>query len=185
MTDEWVSGWRPSGNRAVAYDTSTKVNPPLRSEADRQSLIAAVRDGTLDLIGTDHAPHAEVDKDCEYGSAAFGISGLETALASLLGLVRYGDLDLGLLIQRMTTDPARAFGLDTGSLRPGKEADVCIFDQDASWLVETRDFASKGKNTPLAGERLRGRVVATICRGEVVFIHDSARARTKGEGVPA
>jgi dihydroorotase len=185
MTDEWVSGWRPSGNRAVAYDTATKVNPPLRSEFDRQALIAAVRDGTLDLIGTDHAPHAEVDKACEYGAAAFGISGLETALSSLLGLVHSGDLDLALLVRRLTIDPARAFGLSAGTLRLGADADVCVFDQKAVWTVDPRDFASKGKNTPLAGERLRGLVAATICRGEIVFIHDFARPRASGEEVPA
>jgi dihydroorotase len=185
MTDEWVSGWRPSGNRASPYDTSTKVNPPLRAEADRQALIAAIRDGTLDLIGTDHAPHAEVDKACEYGAAAFGMSGLETALSSLLGLVHAGDLDLALLIRRLTIDPARAFGLTGGTLRHGADADVCLFDQNSSWTVDPGEFASKGKNTPFAGERLRGRVVATICRGEIVFLHGSALARASGEGVPA
>jgi dihydroorotase len=185
MTDEWVAGWRPSGKHAVAYDTSTKVNPPLRSEADRRALIAAVRDGTLDLIGTDHAPHAEVDKACEYGSAAFGISGLETALASLLGLVHSGDLDLALLLRRLTIDPSRAFGLAAGTLRPGADADVCIFDQNINWVVDPEQFASRGKNTPLAGEQLRGLVVATICNGDVIFIHDSARSRASGEEVPA
>lgn len=185
MTDEWVSGWRPSGPAAEMYDTSTKVNPPLRGETDRQALVAAVRDGTLDLIGTDHAPHAEVDKMCEYGSAAFGISGFETALASVLGLVRSGNLDLRLLIQRLTSDPARAFGLAGGTLRLGAEADVCIFDPDTEWTVDPHLFASKGKNTPLAGQRLRGLVAATLCRGEFAYLSGAARVRLSSEEVPA
>ncbi len=184
MTDEWVAGWRPNGVAAEMYDTSTKVNPPLRSESDRQALVAAIRDGTLDLIGTDHAPHSEVDKMCEYGSAAFGITGFETALASLLGLVESGALDLSLLIQRLTSDPARAFGLSGGSLAIGVEADICLFDPASSWTVDPRTFASKGKNTPLAGQRLRGQVSATVCRGEFVFVAAAARRRLSGDEVP-
>jgi dihydroorotase len=183
LTDEWVAGHRPAGPPGAPYDTSTKVNPPLRTEADRQALVEAIRDGTLDLIGTDHAPHTEVDKLCEYDQAAFGISGLETALASLLGLVRAGDLDLNVLIERLTTAPAKAFGLPGGTLRPGVEADVCVFDPDAAWTVDRRKLASKGKNTPLAGQTLRGLVVATICRGDVVFVHEDRRERiTEGAG---
>jgi dihydroorotase len=185
LTDEWVAGWRPDGSVTAAYDTSTKVNPPLRSEADRQTLVEAIRDGSLDLIGTDHAPHAEPDKACEYGVAAFGISGLETALASLLGLVRAGELELSLLIRRLTFDPARAFGLPGGTLRPGAEADACIFDPAALWTVDPGEFASKGKNTPLAGQQLRGRVLATVCRGELVFADEAARWRFRRSEVNA
>jgi dihydroorotase len=185
LTDEWVAGWRPDGRVAAAYDTSTKVNPPLRSEADRLALVDAIRDGALDLIGTDHAPHAATEKACEYGLAAFGISGLETALASLLGLVSAGHLELPLLIRRLTWDPARAFGLPGGTLRPGAEADVCVFDPATRWTVDPGNFASKGKNTPLAGQGLRGRVVATVCRGELVFVDEAARSRFHGGEVPA
>lgn len=185
LTDEWVAGWRPGEKTAAPYDTATKVNPPLRTEADRQALIAAVRDGVLDLIATDHAPHSEADKLDDYGTAAFGISGLETALAALLGLVNHGALDLGLLIQRLTIDPARAFGLPGGTLRPGAPADVCIFDPEATWTVAPERFASKGKNTPLAGLTLRGQVTATLCAGRLVFLHEQRRQIATGEGVPA
>lgn len=182
LTDEWVAGWRPDGRHADPYDTATKVNPPLRSESDRQALVEAIRDGTLDLIATDHAPHSEVDKLCEYGVAAFGISGLETALAALLQLVHAGELPLSLLIQRLTWDPARAFGLPGGTLRPGAPADVCIFDPQAVWTVDPSRFASKGKNTPLAGQILRGQVTATICDGRLAFVREERRHVLSGEG---
>jgi dihydroorotase len=185
MTDEWVAGTRPHGVRAVPYDTATKVNPPLRSEADRQALIGAIREGVLDLIGTDHAPHSEVDKLCEYGVAAFGISGLETALAALLGLFHSGDLGLNVLIRRLTCDPAKAFGLPGGTLKQGSPADVCIFDPEATWKVDPQLLASKGKNTPLAGITLRGLVTATVCGGKLVHLHEERRAIASGEGVPA
>lgn len=184
LTDEWVAGWRPNG-RGAPYDTATKVNPPLRSEADRQALIEAVRDGTLDLIGTDHAPHAETDKLCEYDAAAFGITGFETALASLLGLVHDGSLPLPLLIRRLTSDPARAFGLNAGTLAADAPADVCIFDPNARWTVDPARFASKGKNTPLAGQNLRGQVVATLVGGEVAYLGDERAGILSGEGVTA
>jgi dihydroorotase len=182
MTDNWVAGWRPASPAGEPYDTFTKVNPPLRSEADRLALIEAIRDGTLDLIGTDHAPHSGVDKQCEYGQAAFGITGFETALGALLGLVHSGDLDLSLLIRRLTSDPARAFSLPAGSLQGGADADVCVFDPTSEWVVDPRDFASKGKNTPLAGQKLRGRVIATLCGGAIVHLEPSARHRFAGEG---
>lgn len=189
MTDEWVAGWRPAGN-GIPYDPATKVNPPLRSEADRLALIEAIRDGTLDLIGTDHAPHSEVDKFCEYDAAAFGITGFETALASLLALTHAGDLSLPLLIRRLTYAPARAFGLPAGTLAPGVAADVCIFDPEARWTVDPTKFASKGKNTPLAGQSLRGQVVATLVNGEIAYLGDQRASILSGgktqteEGVP-
>src|SRR5579884_1069810 len=180
LTDEWVAGWRPDGRSAMPYDTATKVNPPLRSETDRRALVAAIREGVLDVIGTDHAPHSEVDKLCEYGAAAFGISGLETALASLLGLVHAGELGLSVLIRRLTCDPARAFGLPGGTLKPGVPADVCVFDPNASWSVDPARMASKGKNTPLAGLSLRGLVTVTLCDGRIVHIHEDRRSIVSG-----
>lgn len=190
MTDEWVAGWRPDGGQGIPYDTSTKVNPPLRSEADRLALIEAVRDGTLDLIGTDHAPHSEVDKLCEYDAAAFGITGFETALASLLTLTHSGDLPLPLLIRRLTADPANAFGLPAGTLAPGVAADICIFDPEVRWRVDPDQFVSKGKNTPLAGQTLRGQVVATLVGGEIAYLGEQRATILSGattlteEGVP-
>lgn len=185
MTDEWVAGYRPSGKTAIPYDTDTKMNPPLRTEHDRQALIDAVRDGTLDFISTDHAPHAEVDKMCEYGAAAFGITGLETALGSLLGLVHEGQLELDLLIRRLTIDAARSFNLPAGRLRPGAPADVCIFDPNHVWTVEPSRFASKGKNTPLKGESLRGQVTATVCRGRLAYLNEERQSIVSGEEVIA
>lgn len=169
MTDEWVAGVRWDGRRAQPYDTSTKVNPPLRTEADRQALLTGLKDGTIDAIATDHAPHTVVDKLCEYDFAAFGISGLETALATLLRLVRNEELDLKLVLEKLTSGPARAFGLDGGTLRLGAPADVTVFGPNLRWTVDPKEFASKGQNTPLAGMPVVGRVVATLVGGEVVF----------------
>ncbi|HEV2238860.1 MAG TPA: dihydroorotase [Ktedonobacterales bacterium] len=181
LTDAWVAGER-SGPLAEAlaalghapapgarYDTSTKVNPPLREPRDAAALLAGLLDGTLDAIATDHAPHTSVDKDCEYGEAAFGISGLETALAALLALVHAGRLPLAELVAALTVRPARAFGLDAGTLAPGATADLAVFDPEEEWLVEPARFASKGRNTPLAGLTLRGRVRLTLLEGAVVF----------------
>ncbi len=158
----------------LAYDTNAKVNPPLRTPADVASCVEGLRDGTIDCIATDHAPHATQDKLCEFDAAAFGISGLETALALCMTLVHDGLLDLRTLIERLTIAPARTLGLDRrieglGTLSPGAPGDVALIDPDAEWAVEPETFASKGKNTPLAGRRLRGRVVATVYEGRIVW----------------
>ena len=168
MTDDWVAGQRWDGVVAAPYETSTKVNPPLRSEEDGQALVEGLSDGTLDLIATDHAPHASPDKICEYGIAAFGISGFETALSALLRLVHSGELDMELLISRLTADPARAYGLPAGRLRVGDAGDVTVFDPTAEWALEESKIYSKGKNTPLIGQRLVGKIVATAVAGKVV-----------------
>lgn len=181
LTDSWVAGER-TGPLAAAlaaegvspglgkrYDTNTKVNPPLRTAADCAALLAGLIDGTIDAIATDHAPHTQADKDCEYGEAAFGISGLETALASLLTLVRVGHLPLATLIAALTARPAQAWGLGAGTLRPGAPADIVIFDPDETWTVDPARFASKGRNTPLVGVQLRGRVRMTLLDGAVVY----------------
>ncbi len=181
LTDAWVAGER-TGPLAHAlaelglpvrpgerYDTNTKVNPPLRAAEDCAALLGGLLDGTIDAIATDHAPHTLVDKDCEYADAAFGISGLETALAALLALVHTGRLPLTTLIAALTERPARAFGLEAGTLRPGALVDIAIFDPDEVWTVEPERFASRGRNTPLAGLQLKGRVRMTLLSGEVVF----------------
>lgn len=169
LTDDWVAGVRWDGRHSQPYDTSTKVNPPLRSESDRQALIEGLKDGTIDAIATDHAPHTVVDKLCEYDFAAFGISGLETALATLLRLVRNDELDLKLVLGKLTVSPSKVFGLEAGTLRPGSPADVVVFSTHLKWTVEPREFASKGQNTPLAGMPMVGRVVATLVDGQVVY----------------
>jgi dihydroorotase len=181
LTDNWVAGERtgPLADALAAlgtpvppgipYDTNTKVNPPLRRASDCAALLAGLLDGTIDAIATDHAPHSSVDKDCEYDHAAFGISGLETALASLLVLVHAGRLSLQTLIAALTSRPARAFGLPYGTLAPGAVADVTVFAPDEPWVVDPARFASKGKNTPLAGITLWGRVHMTILAGRIVM----------------
>jgi len=153
----------------AAYDTNTKVNPPLRGEADRLAVLAALRDGTISVIATDHAPHTAVDKAEEYGYAAFGISGIETAFGLLMTLVHSSALDLPTLIERLTAGPARTFNLPGGNLAVGQPGDVVILDPDAQWSVEPAKLLSKGKNTPLAGLTLRGKVLATIVGGKLVY----------------
>jgi dihydroorotase len=181
LTDEWVAGERvgplaealselglavPAG---VRYDTNAKVNPPLRGRDDCAALLAGLLDGTIDAIATDHAPHTTVDKDCEFADAAFGISGFETALAALLALVHAGKLPLAPLISALSERPARAWNLDAGTLEPGALADLVVFDPDEEWTVDPARFASKGRNTPLAGLTLRGRVRMTLLGGAMVY----------------
>lgn len=168
ITDEWVAGVRWDGE-GVPYDTNTKMNPPLRSERDRRSLIAALKDGTLDAIATDHAPHATVDKLCEFDQAAFGIVGFETALGVMGRLVEAGELDLPLVVEKLTSGPARVFGLPYGTLAPGAVADVVVFDPSRRWRVDPADFASKGRNTPYVGQTLVGWVIATFYGGKLVW----------------
>ncbi|HEU4329085.1 MAG TPA: dihydroorotase [Roseiflexaceae bacterium] len=151
------------------YDTSTRVSPPLRTEDDIEALIEGLRDGTIDAIATDHAPHSQVDKDCEYGLASPGISGSETALGLVLTLVHRGELDLVNLIAKLTEGPARVLGRQPATLRPGARADLVIFDPDISWVVDPRDFVSKGKNTPLVGQRLKGQVMLTMYGGQIAY----------------
>ncbi len=175
LSDEAVMGNRNEGSAfdaldLGAYDTQAKVNPPLRGRADVAALVEGLRDGAIDVVATDHAPHNRVHKLCTMDEAAFGISVLETALGSLMSLVHSDAIELSWLIDRMTAAPARFLGRsDLGSLRLGTQADVTIFDPDADWTVDAENFASRGKNTPLDGVTLRGQVVATIVGGEVVY----------------
>jgi len=162
--------------RVIGYDTNAKVNPPLRTERDIQALIQGLSDNTIDIIATDHAPHTEADKLCEFGLAPFGISGFETALGSLMSLVHDGELSLVTLIAKLTYEPAKIIGNKygrLGTLAIGASADVTLFNPALEWVVDTKAFASKGKNTPLAGERLKGRVMATISQGKLVYKEDS------------
>ena len=186
---------RPAGNGSLTpagggpafggYDTNAKVNPPLRTREDVEACIEGLLDGTIDAIATDHAPHALEDKLCEFDQAAFGISNFETALGALLTLVPGGRLDLPTLVAKLTAGPVAALALDRrpgldglGSLAPGAPADVVVFDPQREWVVEPERFASKGRNTPLAGRTLRGQVVATVCGGRVVYTLETARTAT-------
>jgi dihydroorotase len=152
------------------YDTSTKMNPPLRSEADRLAVIEGLRDGTIDCIATDHAPHTVDDKKVEYDQAAFGIVGLETAVALCLDrLVGTKALDLPRLVSLLSTNPARTLGLPGGTLALGAPGDVTVLDVQKKKAVEPKHFASKGRNTPFGGWTLQGWPVATIVAGRVVW----------------
>ena len=179
MTDDWVAGSRAfawedadAAPRGVPYDANTKVNPPLRGPADVRALWAGLADGTVDAIATDHAPHASTKKDVEFDQAAFGISGLETALALVLGGVTAGWCDRAIALRALTEGPARV-------LRVTPRADDWIaIDLDASWTPRAGDLRTLGKNTPLLGRELRGRVAIAVVGGETRFelgLHAEAR----------
>ena len=155
------------------YDTSTKMNPPLRSEQDRLALLEGLKDGTLDCIATDHAPHTIDDKRVPYEEAAFGIVGLETAVPLALDLlVAAGHVDLPRLVALFSTNAARAFGLPGGTLAPGAPADVTVLDLRRRRRVDPERFVSKGRNSPFGGWSLRGWPAWTIVAGRVVFPAD-------------
>ena len=157
-------------NACEGYDTHAKMNPPLRTAADLSALQEAARDGTIDVIATDHAPHHYDAKEREFADAPFGIVGLETALGVLLtDLVHTRVLDLPALVERLACAPARIFNLPGGSLARGAPADVTVFDPDLEWSVDPSEFASKGRNTPYADRLLRGRAIATIVEGHVIY----------------
>jgi dihydroorotase len=152
------------------YDTNFKMNPPLRTEADRKAIIGGLRDGTLDCIGTDHAPHAPEEKDKEFDYAPNGIIGLETALPVCLDvLVRRNRFKLPQVIDLMTRKGAAILGLPAGTLAPGAAADVCLFDPDETWHYDTYKAFSKSINSPWSGQDLTGRVKATIVSGRLVY----------------
>ena len=153
----------------LGYDTNARVNPPLRSRSDVDAIKEGLRDGTIDIIATDHAPHDAVSKDVEFAIASSGISGLETALALSLSLVHEGVLSLTALLAKMTVNPARLLGLPYGELAPGKPADLIVFSDSAEWTVDREAFLSKGRNTPFHGWRLKGKNLVTIVSGKVVY----------------
>lgn len=176
LTDEWVAGsrrfvWESEDRRASPYDSSTKVNPPLRTAADVRSLWAGLADGTVDAIATDHAPHTSVRKDVEYAEAAFGISGLETALAVLLMAVDAGMGELGTVVRALTSGPAGVLGRE---LDP---ADMVVVDPRLEWRVTPESLASRGKNTPLMGLTLRGRAVAAFVGAELRYSDRALKER--------
>lgn len=151
-----------------SYDTDTKVNPPLRSQEHLETLWKALKDGTIDCIATDHAPHHFESKDCEYELAASGISGLETAVPVVMSLVHKGILDLKTMVEKMSLGPARVLGLDRGRLEVGAIADLTIIDPEAVRTVDPAKFYSQGKNTPFKGLEYKGWPYATIVAGKIV-----------------
>lgn len=155
------------------FDTNTKVNPPIRAEKDRLAIIEGLKDGTLDCIVTDHAPHHEDDKNVEYALAAFGISGLETSFAlSYTQLVKGGVLTLSELADKMSANPAAILNLQGGRLEVGAPADLTIVDLNKVWTIDPKDFVSKGKNTPFAGREVYGRVKYTVVDGDIKYRED-------------
>ncbi len=154
---------------ARGYNTHAKMNPPLRTGQDVQAIKEGLRDGTIDVIATDHAPHATQEKQQEFTEAPFGIVGLETALSLTLALVEEGVLTLESAVDKLSTAPAKAFSLNAGTLAVGAPADVAIVDPDRQWEVDPARFRSKSRNTPFAGWKVKGRVTTTIVSGRVVF----------------
>ena len=152
------------------YDTNTKVNPPIREEIDKQAILEGLKDGTLDCIVTDHAPHHADDKNVEYNLAAFGISGIETSFGfAITELYKKGVLSLSEIADRMSAAPARILGLDGGEIKEGGVADLTVADLDEKWTIDPEKFVSKGKNNPFGGYELQGVVKYTIVDGEVKY----------------
>jgi dihydroorotase len=166
----------------LTYGTLVKVNPPLRTKRDTIALLRALNDSVIDIVATDHAPHTKADKACVFSQAAFGISGLETALGSLVGLILNSELSLNNMIAALTMGPAHVLGYQKlGTLETGAPADICIFDLHKEWTVDTEQFASKGKNTPLAGRKLKGKVMGTIYMGHPVYMDEALRIKERYE----
>ena len=160
------------------YDTNTKVNPPLRSDGDIQAIKNGLADGTIDVIATDHAPHTITEKEYEYDNAPFGIIGFETAIGlAITELVHSKVLSLSQLIEKLSCNPAKILGFETkGTLKIGADADITIIDENKEWVVDINRFLSKSKNSPYHNRKLKGKVMATIVGGKIVF-HDSIRDR--------
>lgn len=152
----------------LKFGTNAKMNPPLRTEEDRNKIIEALKDDTIEIIATDHAPHSQDEKDREFVNAPSGIIGLETSLAlGITNLVKKGHISIMKLLEKMTIKPAELYNLDSGNIQEGSLADLVIFNMDEEWVV--KDFASKATNSPFIGETLHGKVKYTICNGKVVY----------------
>ena len=159
-TDDLITG----------FDTNTKVNPPIREERDRVAIIEGLKDGTLDAIVTDHAPHHANDKDVEYNLAAFGISGIETSFAfAITYLYKAGALTLSEIADKMSRNPSDILNLGGGKIEAGGAADLTIADLNEEFVVDSAKFVSKGKNTPFGGKKVKGKVMATVCGGKIVY----------------
>jgi dihydroorotase len=182
-TDSWVAG--PEGGTSPelsVYDTRTRVSPPLRTDKDVKALIEALKDGTIDCIATDHAPHHVDEKNVEYALSASGISGLETALGVCwTALVVPGHLSAHQLLLKLTSAPVKIFSLlqteHSGTVEIGKPADVTLIDPEAQWTVDVSSFLSKGKNNPFHGKELTGKVMATFVGGRCVYKEEKKEQR--------
>jgi len=158
-----------SDDELYNYNTNAKMNPPLRTDKDVKAILKGLKDGTIDVIATDHAPHSEDEKNVEFDKAPFGIVGLETALPLSLKLVEKKILTLSQVIKKLTIEPARIVRVDKGTLKLNKEADITIFDPKEEFDIDKEKFSSKGKNTPFQGWRVRGKVKYTIVSGKIVY----------------
>jgi len=156
-------------NAVIGYDTHTKMNPPLRTEADSRAIKEGLADGVIDVIATDHAPHSPLEKDLEFDQAAFGIIGLETALPLTLDLVREGILSMPEAIKKLTCNAAAILGVTGGSLFEGAEADLSMIDPEKEYILKAEDILSKSKNTPFIGKALKGWNELTMVGGKVVW----------------
>ena len=165
MANPWADG----ALAGPPYDPSLKVNPPLRAPGDAMALLSGLRDGTVDAIATDHAPHTLVDKQVEFGLAANGVSGIETALGLLLEAVAAGEVSLPRAVEGLTVNPARILGLPAPALEIGRAADLVLFDPDDGWLVSESALRSRGKNSPLLGRTLPGLVLLTVGAGRIAY----------------
>ena len=162
-----------SDEAVKSFDTNTKVSPPLRGDNDIQALKRGLQEGTIDVIATDHAPHAQEEKELEYPEAPCGIIGLETALSLVVKeLVRPGLLTFREAIAKLTINPSSILGIDRGEIKEGKVANVAIVNLDKKWRVEEREFLSLSKNSPFIGWTLPAKVECTICRGRIVYRED-------------
>jgi len=185
LTDSAVAGsekfWAQDGKTLAAtqnselpqwpsYDTNFKMNPPLRTAADREAILEGLADGTIEILCSDHAPHCDYEKEVEFDYAPFGITGLEVELAlSLMQLVHTKRISLADMIAKYTVNPARLLNLPKGTLSVGADADVTVFDENAEWIFRREDSASKSKNNPFFGWKFKGKPVATIVAGKVVW----------------
>jgi dihydroorotase len=164
--------WTLTDEAVQEYDTNTKMSPPLRSREHVDAVLAAIKDGTIDAIATDHAPHHADEKALEFDQAPFGITGLETAVGLAFDLVHDGLIDLERVVQMCSTNPARIFGLaDRGSLKANAHADVTILDPQLQWVFDVNRGKSKSRNTPFHGRTMQGAAVATIVGGRLVYLH--------------
>jgi dihydroorotase len=159
LTDDAVRG----------YDTNAKMNPPLREAADVEAIKAGLKDGTIDAIATDHAPHHLDEKDVEFALASNGVIGLETSLPLCLALVRDKVMDIKQLIERMSLNPSKILGIDRGTLQTGAMADITLIDPEAEWVVKEEELCSKSTNSPFIGTKMKGRAAFTIVGGKVVY----------------